>query len=108
LDIPGPEGPLPSAGCSCWSQIGPNANPASHLISIIKGIGSILFLKNGLGKICRKNYKNHLRSDNYEVYTAVALCFPNTRNGQNKNFIGLPEKKKKILVLHQNDTYSNC
>jgi hypothetical protein len=26
---------------------------------------------------CSKNYQNHLRSNNYEVCTAVALCFPN-------------------------------
>jgi hypothetical protein len=43
----------------------------------IKGIGSILFLKNSLKTFCRKNYENHLRSNNYEVCTAVALCFPN-------------------------------
>jgi hypothetical protein len=43
----------------------------------VKGIGSILFLKNGLKKFCRKNYKNHLEGNNYEVYTAVARCFPN-------------------------------
>jgi hypothetical protein len=43
----------------------------------LKGIGSILFLKNGLKKNCRKKYKNHLRSNNYEVCTAVARCFPN-------------------------------
>jgi hypothetical protein len=45
--------------------------------SDVTGIGSILFLKNGLKKICRKNYINHHRSNNYEVCTAVALCFPN-------------------------------
>jgi hypothetical protein len=45
--------------------------------SYIKGIGSILFLKNGLKIFGRKNYKNHLRSNDYEVCTAVALCFPN-------------------------------
>jgi hypothetical protein len=28
-------------------------------------------------KKCRKNYKNHLRSNNYEICTAVARCFPN-------------------------------
>jgi hypothetical protein len=40
------------------------------------GMGSILFLKNGLKNICRKKkYKNPLRSNNYEVCTAVALCF---------------------------------
>jgi hypothetical protein len=42
-----------------------------------KGIGSILFLKNGLKKVCRKNNKNHFRSNNYEVFTALARCFPN-------------------------------
>jgi hypothetical protein len=43
-----------------------------------KGIGSILFLKNRLKKKnCRKNYKNHLRRNNYEVCTAVARSFPN-------------------------------
>jgi hypothetical protein len=25
----------------------------------------------------RKNHKNHLRSNNYEVCTVVAHCFPN-------------------------------
>jgi hypothetical protein len=44
---------------------------------IFKGIGSILFLKNGLKKNCRKNSINHLRRNNYEVYTAVVRCFPN-------------------------------
>jgi hypothetical protein len=28
-------------------------------------------------KNCRKNYEDHLRSNNYEVCTAVACCFPN-------------------------------
>jgi hypothetical protein len=42
----------------------------------VKGIGSISFLKNGLKKICGKNYKNHFRSNDYEVCTAVAHCFP--------------------------------
>jgi hypothetical protein len=36
-----------------------------------KGIESILFLKNGLKKKFRKKYKNHLRSNNYKVCTAV-------------------------------------
>jgi hypothetical protein len=43
----------------------------------IKGIGSILFLKNGLKKYAEKNHQNNLRSNNYEVCTAVELCFPN-------------------------------
>jgi hypothetical protein len=39
----------------------------------VKDVGSILFLKNGLKKICRKNYLNYLRINTY----AVAHCFPN-------------------------------
>jgi hypothetical protein len=30
-----------------------------------------------LEKKLQKNYKNHLRSNNYEVCKAVAFCFPN-------------------------------
>jgi hypothetical protein len=44
---------------------------------MFKGIGSILFLKNGWKKICRKKQKPSQRSNNYEVCTAVAHCFPN-------------------------------
>jgi hypothetical protein len=29
-------------------------------------------------KNCRKNYKKHLRSNNYEVCRAIARCFPDT------------------------------
>jgi hypothetical protein len=43
----------------------------------VKGIGSILFLKNGFKTICIKNYENLLRSNNYEICTAVAHRFPN-------------------------------
>jgi hypothetical protein len=39
------------------------------------------FLKNGLKKICRKNYKIHFRSNNYEVYKAAALCISNILDG---------------------------
>jgi hypothetical protein len=48
--------------------------------NLVKGIGSILhvLLKKLLEKICRKNYKNHFRGNNYEVCTAAARCFPNT------------------------------
>jgi hypothetical protein len=62
------------------SPTAPAANETKYLAKFrcrFKGIGSILFLKNGLKKICRKNYKNYLRSNNYEVCTAVALCFQN-------------------------------
>jgi hypothetical protein len=30
-----------------------------------------------LKEICRKNYKTHIRSNNYGVCTAVERCFPN-------------------------------
>jgi hypothetical protein len=60
---------------------------------LLKGIGSILFLKNGFEKICRKNYKNHLRSNNYEVCTAVARCIPNILDAM------VLENKKKCLKI---------
>jgi hypothetical protein len=59
-----------------------------------KGIGSIiLFLKNGLKKNCRKNYQNHLRSNNYEVCTAVALYFPNILSVMVLENVNLSEDK---------------
>jgi hypothetical protein len=70
----------------------------------IKGIGSILFLKNGLRKICRKNYKNHLRSNNYEVCTAAALCFPNILDVMVLENINLSEDKIGRLALWSNET----
>jgi hypothetical protein len=45
----------------------------------LNGIGSILFLKNGLKKIAEK-YQNHLRSNNYDVCTVVAYQIPNILN----------------------------
>jgi hypothetical protein len=50
--------------------------PKIYFWGNVKGKGSILFLKNGLKKNCRKNYKNHLRRNKYVVCTAVARCFP--------------------------------
>jgi hypothetical protein len=61
----------------------------------VKGIESILFLKNGLGKkISRKNYKNHLRSDNYEA--AVTLCFPNILSVMVLENVNLSEEKISV------------
>jgi hypothetical protein len=53
--------------------------PVNYWLSTptLKGIESILFLKNGLKKNCPKHCKNYLRSNNYEICTAVAHCFPN-------------------------------
>jgi hypothetical protein len=66
---------------------------------LLKGIGSILFLKNVLKKICRKNYKNHLRSNNYEVCTAVALCCPNILDVMVLENINLSSDKNRATVI---------
>jgi hypothetical protein len=44
-----------------------------------KGIGYILFFKNGLKMFCSKKYKDNLNVNriNNEVCAAVARCFPN-------------------------------
>jgi hypothetical protein len=65
---------------SCYSKASQTPPDVLYNLFIFKDIGYILLLKNGLKKICRKNYKNHLRSNNYELHvcTAVALCFPNS------------------------------
>jgi hypothetical protein len=45
--------------------------------TILKGTGYIFFFsKMAWKKIYRKNYKNHLRSNDYELCTAVARCIP--------------------------------
>jgi hypothetical protein len=59
-----------------WNFYHPPLNVSKE--RVVKRTGSILFLKNGLKKFCRKNYKNHLRRNNYEECTAVAHCNPNT------------------------------
>jgi hypothetical protein len=47
------------------------------LEKIIKGIWFMLFLKNGLKKIYRKNYKNHLISNKHSESIAKAIQVPN-------------------------------
>jgi hypothetical protein len=64
-----------------------------------KGIGSILFLKNDLKKNCRKNYKNHLRINNYEVCTAVALCFPNILDSMVLKNINLSDRNRATVIV---------
>jgi hypothetical protein len=71
-----------------------------------KGIGSILYLKNSFEKICRKEYKNHLRSNNYEVCTAVARCFPNILDAIVLENIKLSEDKIRRPPLWSNDLSS--
>jgi hypothetical protein len=85
----------------------------------VRGTGSILFLKNGLEKKIakrKKNYKNHPRSNNFEVHvcTAVAHCFPNILNVMVLENINLSEDKigrpplwsneTKLDFYHQSDT----
>jgi hypothetical protein len=65
----------------------------------VKGIGSILFLKNDSKKNCRKNYKNHLRSNNCEVCTAVALCFPNILDVMVIENINLSSDRNRVTVI---------
>jgi hypothetical protein len=54
-----------------------------NFTNFIKGIGSILFLKNGLKKICRKNY----------ICIDVARCFPNILDAMVLENINLSEDK---------------
>jgi hypothetical protein len=72
--------------------------------TLIKGIGSILFLKSGLEKFCRKNYKNHPRSNNYEVCTAVARCFPNILDVMVLENVNLSSDRNWATVVWYNDT----
>jgi hypothetical protein len=67
--------------------------------SKFKGIGSILFLKNGLKKICRKSHKNHLRKNNYEVCTAVAHCFPDILDVMILTNINLSSDRNRATVV---------
>jgi hypothetical protein len=77
------------------------------IISSFKGIGSILVLKNGLKKNCRKNYKNNLRSNNYEVYAAVAHCFPNILDNMVLENVNLSSDKIGQSPLWSNETDSD-
>jgi hypothetical protein len=74
---------------------------------MLKGIGSTLFLRNGLKKIFNKNYKNHLRSNNYEVCTAVALCFPNILDIMALENVNLSSYKIGQPPLWSNETDSD-
>jgi hypothetical protein len=69
-----------------------------------KAIGSIFILKNGLKKICRKIYINHLRSNNYEVCTDVARCFPSILDAVVLENINLSEDEIGQPPLWSNET----
>jgi hypothetical protein len=64
-----------------------------------KGIGFFLFLKNGLKKFAEKNYKTHLRSDNNEICTAVALCFPNILDVMVLQCVNWSSDRNRVTVI---------
>jgi hypothetical protein len=72
-----------------------------------KDIGFILFIKNGLKKICIKNYENYLISNNYDVSTAVAHCFPNILDVMVLENVNLSEDKIWRPPLWRNEKDSN-
>jgi hypothetical protein len=55
-------------------------------------------------KFAENNYKNHLINNNYEVCTAVALCYPNILEDMVLQNVNLSEDKKRPLQLWSNDT----
>jgi hypothetical protein len=52
-----------------------------------------------LKKLCSKNYKNHLRQNNYEVCTAVARSFPNILDVIALENINLSEDKNWAIAI---------
>jgi hypothetical protein len=57
-----------------------------------------------LGNNLQKNYKNHLRSNNYTLSTAVALCFPNILDVMVLQNVNLSEDKIGRPPVWSNDT----
>jgi hypothetical protein len=55
----------------------------------------------------QKNYKNHLKRNNYEVCTAVAPCFPNILEARVLENINLSEDKIGQQPIWSNDTDLN-
>jgi hypothetical protein len=56
-----------------------------------------------LKKTCWKTYNNHLKSNNYEVCTAVALYFPNILDIMVLQNVNLSEDKIGWQALWPND-----
>jgi hypothetical protein len=75
--------------------------------SSIYSLKALLFLKNGRGKNCRKNYENHYRSNNYEACTAVACCFPNILDVMALENLNLSSDKIGRPPLWSNETASD-
>jgi hypothetical protein len=63
-----------------------------------------LISQNGLKKVCRKNYKNHLRRNKNEVCTAVARCFPNILDVIVLENVNLSSDKIGRPLLWSNET----
>jgi hypothetical protein len=74
-----------------------------------EGQGNRIYLisQKWLEKNCRKNYKNHPRSNNYEVCTAVAHCFPNILDVMVLENVNLSEDKIGLPPLWSNETDSD-
>jgi hypothetical protein len=49
------------------------AEKTIKIISEVMNRNLFFFFKSGFKNCCRKNYKNHFRSSDYEVCTAVAF-----------------------------------
>jgi hypothetical protein len=47
----------------------------------------------------KKTYKNNLRSNDYKVYTAVALCFPNILDGMVLENINLSSDRNRATAI---------
>jgi hypothetical protein len=47
----------------------------------------------------KKTYKNNLRSNNYKVYTDVALCFPNILDGMILENMNLSSDRNRATVI---------
>jgi hypothetical protein len=55
-------------------------------------------------KIEEKSYKNNHKSNNYEVCTAVSLCFPNILDVMILENINLSSDNNRATLLWSNDT----
>jgi hypothetical protein len=72
------------------SQLGKN-----YMYTVLKGIGSILFLK----YFAEKTIKIISEVNNHEVCTAVALCFPNILDVMVLENINLSSDRNRATVI---------
>jgi hypothetical protein len=67
---------------------------------MVKGIGSILFLKNSLKtEFAEKKYRIHLKRINYEVCAVVALCFSNILDVMLLAYINLSSDRNRASAI---------